>query len=273
MQRDIEEHEDHDLMAYVDGQLSPEEAARVEDRLAADPEAAATVQAMLEQKLLIQEAADDLEPTTTDLRTAALERRLAERLVQRLPDGVSRRPWGITGWLRQVAAALVLVSAGWFAHGEYQTRFVAGADSLPIYVAEAVGAHGVYADDGFRPVEFTADDTDMAVRWASAQIGEQLTIPSLDALGLELVGSRLLGTAAGPILYLIYQDAAQNRLSVLVAKHPPDEPQYEFRLASMSGNTVGYWSQGTLDYALVAQTSEAQIAAIADEISASLASM
>ena len=273
MQRDIEEYEDHELMAYADGQLNPEEAARVEDRLASDPEAAAIVQAMLEQKLLIQEAADDLEPATTDLRTAALERKLADRLAQRLPGGAPGPRFGVPGWLRQAAAALVLVSAGWFAHGEYQARFMDSAEQMPIYVAQAVGAHSVYANDGFRPVEFSADDTDMAIRWASAQIGEELSVPSLDALGLELVGSRLLGTAAGPILYLIYEDAAQNRLSVLVARHPPDEPQYEFRLASMSDNTVGYWSHGALDYALVARTSEAQIAAIAGEISASLASM
>lgn len=265
MQRDIEEHNDYELQAYVDGQLTPEEAARVEERLARDPEAAATVQAFLEQKELIREAADALEPYTTDLRTAALERKLAERL--------SGRHWGVPGWLRQVAASVVLVSAGWLAHGQYQARFAPTGDQLPVYVAEAVGAHGVFAEDRFRPVEFPAEASDAAIQWASAKLGQELTIPSLDALGLELVGSRLLGTAAGPLLYLIYEDATENRLSVLVAQHPPEAPEYEFRLASVAGTTVGYWSDGALDYALVAETSNIQIAAIADEIVAALAGM
>ena len=265
MQRDIEEHDDYELQAYVDGQLTPEEAARVEERLARDPEAAATVQAFLEQKELIREAADVLEPSATDLRTAALERKLAVRL--------NRQRWGIPGWMRQVAAAVVLVSAGWLAHGQYQVQFAATGDRLPVYVAEAVGAHGVYAEDRFRPVEFPAEESDTAIQWASAKLGQQVSIPTLDALGLELVGSRLLGTAAGPLLYLIYEDAAENRLSVLVAQHPPEEPEYAFRLASVADTTVGYWSDGALDFALVAETSDIQIAAIADEIVATLAGM
>ncbi len=261
MHRDIEDPDEHELQAYLDGQLPPEEAARVEERLTRDPEAAAAIEAFLEQKALIREAADALEPSAADLRTAALTRKLADRL--------SRRRWGVPGWLKQVAAAVVLVSAGWLAHGQY----AAMGPQLPDYVAEAVGAHSVFAEDRYRPVEFPAESSDAAVQWASAKLGQEIIIPSLDALGLELVGSRLLGTAAGPLLYLIYEDAAENRLSVLVAQHPPDQPDYAFRLASVADTTVGYWSDGALDYALVAKASDLQIAAIAEEITATLTGM
>ncbi len=263
MTQTITEPDDHDLLAYVDGRLTPDEAAKVEARLARDPEAAAAVQAFIEQNELIRSAADTLEPQAADLRTAALERKLADRL--------SGRRWAMPVWLRQTAAAVVLVCAGWFAHGQFQ--FIGGGDQLPGYVAEAIGAHGVFGEDRFRPVEFPAEASETVVQWASTKLGHEVRIPTLDALGLELIGSRLLGTAEGPLLYLIYEDAFANRLSVFVAPHPPEQPEYKFRLASVSDTTVGYWSDGALDYALVAATSDVQITAIADEIVAALAGM
>jgi anti-sigma factor RsiW len=248
--------DDRELSAYVDGQLSPDEAARIEARLAANPEDAATVESYLRQNRLIRDAADALEPATTDLRTAALERQLAQRL--------ERRRWQIPTWVRQVAAAVVLVSAGWLAHGQY----VALDHAPPGYVAEAVGAHRVFADDSFRPVEFTPDASEAALQWASVKLGQPVGIPTLDSLGLDLVGSRLHGTAEGPIAQFIYEDENGNRLSVIVAPHPSEVPDYGFTMASFQDTRVGYWSESGLDYAVVAETSALQLEAVASEIAA-----
>jgi anti-sigma factor RsiW len=256
MKPNAETPDDPQLSAYADGQLSPEEAAEIEARLAASPEDAARVESYLRQNRLIRDAADALEPATTDLRTAALERQLAQRL--------ERRRWRMPAWVRQVAAAVLLVSAGWLAHGQY-----AALDQAPPgYVAEALGAHRVFADDGFRPVEFAPEASDAALQWASAKLGHPVDIPTLDSLGLGLVGSRLHGTAEGPIAQFIYEDDSGNRLSVIVAPHPPEVPAYDFTMASFAETRVGYWSASGLDYAVVAETSAPQIEAIASEIAA-----
>jgi anti-sigma factor RsiW len=256
-----EKPDDCELQAYVDGQLTPEEAAALEARLADSPEDAATVASYLDQNRLIREAADALAPAAVDLRTADLERRLAQRL--------ERRRWRLPAWVRQAAAAVILVSAGWFAHDQYAKM----EEATPYYVAEAVGAHRVFADDAFRPVEFTPDASDAALEWAATKLGHPVAIPTLDSLGLGLVGSRLHGTAQGPIAQFIYEDAGGNRLSVIVAPHPPDVPEYGFKMASFADTKVGYWSDARLDYAVVADTSAPQIEAIASEIALHAASL
>jgi anti-sigma factor RsiW len=259
MKTNAEKPDDRELSAYVDGQLSPEDAAEIEARFTASPEEAARVESYLQQNRLIRDAADALEPAAADLRTAALERQLAQRLERR----VGQR-WRMPAWVRQAAAAVVLISAGWLAHGQY-----AALDQAPPgYVAEAVGAHRVFADDAVRPVEFVPEASDAALRWASAKLGQPVDIPKLDSLGLGLVGSRLHGTAEGPIAQFIYEDEGGNRLSVIVAPHPPEVPAYDFTQASFQETRVGYWSALGLDYAVVAETSAPQIEAIASEIAA-----
>jgi anti-sigma factor RsiW len=110
MKTNAEKPDDRELSAYVDGQLSPEKAAEIEARLTASPEEAARVECYLQQNRLIRDAADALEPAAADLRTAALARELALRLERR----VGQR-WRMPAWVRQAAAAVVLVSAGWLA--------------------------------------------------------------------------------------------------------------------------------------------------------------
>ena len=259
MERFADKPDDRDLQAYADGQLTPDEAAALEARLAESPEDAAAVDAHLEQKRLIREAADALAPAAVDLRTAALERRLIDRLTRRAPSGRPRLPV----LLRQAAAAVLLVGAGWVGHGQY----AALSDAPPGYVAEAVGAHAVFADDAFRPVEFAAEASDVALQWAAAKLGREVSLPELGPLGITLVGARLHGTAEGPIAQFIYEDAEGARLSLIIARHPPEVPAQAFRLATYADASVGYWSDSALDYALVAKTSPAQLRAIASEIS------
>lgn len=260
MERFADKPDDRDLQAYVDGQLTPDEAAALEARLAESPEDAAAVDAYLEQKRLIREAADALAPAAVDLRTAALERRLARRLDRSRGVGPARLP----APLRRAAAAVLLVGAGWVGHAQY----AAWGEATPGYVAEAVGAHQVFADDAFRPVEFGAEASDVALQWAAAKLGREVSLPELGPLGITLVGARLHGTAEGPIAQFIYEDAGGARLSLIIARHPPDVPVQAFRFANHAETSVGYWSDSALDYALVARTSPAQLRAIASEISA-----
>jgi anti-sigma factor RsiW len=196
------------------------------------------------------------------LRTAALERELARAL--------SRQSWRarLTGaGMRRVAAGIVLFAAGWGANGLLDR----GAAPYPGYVAEAIGAHQVFAYDTIRPVEFAPDSNEVALAWISDKLERKITGPTLDALGLTMVGSRLQGTREGPLAQFIYEDGDGNRLSLIVAPHPEGAPAASLKYASLGEERVGYWSDAELDYAVAAKASDAEIEAVMQLVSLAMA--
>lgn len=248
---------DPELNAYIDGRLGPDAAAEVEARLTADSEFRRAVDAMIGDRDAIRAAAGALDTGPTSLRTAALERQLATRL--------SRRRWqaAITGPVsRQVAAGVVMFALGWGAH----MTLAPGDGIYPSYVAEGLGAHTVFAEDRVYPVEFTPEATAAALDWMSEKLKRKIASPALDALGLDLVGTRLSGTREGPLAQFIYEDQSGNRLSLVVMPHPEGAPEAGLQVARNDSNSVGYWSDATLDFAVIADTSDVQIESVAAEV-------
>jgi anti-sigma factor RsiW len=252
-----------ELNAFLDGQLGPEAAARVEARIAADPQAAERFAAYARHKALLAEAATTATPVVENLRTAALERALAQKLAGRADEAAA---WRVPAWARRLPAAAALVLAGWFGHQEY----AAWRGGVPDYVSEAVGAHRVFAEDRIRPVEFASDAGGASLGWISAKLGRTVEAPSLEALGMRLVGVRMLGTREGALAQFIYEDDAGARLSLTLARHPDDAPAVDVETAALEDAQVAYWSDRTFDYALVAKTTDTQIRAIASELGASV---
>ncbi len=100
--------DDETLMAYVDGELSPAEAARVESAIAADPEVAKAVErarALREQLRMVFDPILD-EPVPGHLLALAAGATPASAQVHVLPVSARRR-WGMPEW-SALAAALVL---------------------------------------------------------------------------------------------------------------------------------------------------------------------
>ena len=254
---------DPELMAYVDGQLGPEGAAAVEARLAGDPAARDAVSAWTLQAAQIRAAAEELDTAPASLKTAALERELARALKR---QGWRARLMG--PGLRRMAASVALFAAGWGGHMAYD----AATTPYPAYVAEGLGAHSVFANDMIRPVEFRAEATAEALDWVSAKLDRKLEHPALEPLGLELVGTRMLGNREGPMAQFIYEDRDGHRLSLIVAPHPEGVREAPLRYASANGARVGYWRDAQLDYAVVAQTSDLQIEAVAEEVASLMGS-
>jgi anti-sigma factor RsiW len=248
---------DPELHAFIDGRLDPEAAAEFDARLDADPELQRYLEAMIGDRDAIRGAADALDIAPTNLRTAALERKLAKSL--------QRRRWqaAITGPVsKQMAAGVVMFAFGWSAH----MTLAPTAGVYPSYVAEGLGAHTVFADDAVYPVEFTPEATTAALDWMSEKLKRKINSPALDALGLELVGTRLSGTREGPLAQFIYEDQSGNRLSLVVMPHPEGAPEADLRVAREDTNSVGYWSNAALDFAVIANTSNLQIETVAAEV-------
>jgi anti-sigma factor RsiW len=243
-----------ELQAFVDGKLAEGRCTAVLAHLGRHPEEVQRLTRYALHKDQLRRGLQALEQPAADPATAQLLRMLAERLTR--PD------YG--RWLRQAAGVALLLAVGWSSHVLYQTHL---EPHLPSVVIEAAQAHEVFGDDSQRPVELTAaSGTEMAA-WFSRHLGEPVEIPSLRALGLRLIGGRLLTGDEGPVAQLIYEDNAGRRLTLCLSSEPA-VGGLEIELVEVDGLTAGYWQDGELSYALVAQTPDLQLLAIASELGA-----
>lgn len=211
-----------DLHAYVDGQLTAQRQREIDAYIDLRPEEASRVASFRAQK--------------QDLR-ALFDPVLDEALPPRLLRAV--RP--TTPWYMQRMAASILVAAisatsAWFVRGtvdDYRTRSIAvataikspsmasvGSEALTGFARRAAVAHVVYSPDVRRPVEVGADQEQQLVTWLSKRLGTEVKPPSLQAIGYELIGGRLLPGDSGPVAQFMYHDKIGQRLTLYVTREP-----------------------------------------------------
>jgi anti-sigma factor RsiW len=241
--------EEEELHAFVDGQLSRGRCTAVLAYLGQNPQETTRLAAYATQKDELRRRLDAVGLPAEDPTTAELQHALAGQL--------SRRSY--REWLHRVAATAALLCVGWLSNTFYQHYL---AERLPDVVLEAAQAHEIFSGDLSRPVELTAAaESDMAA-WFSTRLGDPVEIPSLQAVGLRLVGGRLLAGDDGPVAQLIDEDRNGYRLTLGLSAEPTDSgPAIE--VVTLEGLTAGYWHEGAFTYALVGRTSEQQLVAIA----------
>lgn len=240
-----------ELQAFVDGELPKERLREVLVHLGTYPDEIPRIAWYIVQKDELRRRLDAAW-TGAHPRTAELEHQLAQQL----------RRSRLTPWLQRGAAVGLLLTVGWWSHTLSEEYL---GDHLPPVVLEAAQAHQVFAADRQRPVELVATAADDMAGWFSRHLGKPVRIPSLDVVGLRLVGGRLLSADDGPVAQLIYEDKGGRRLTLCLSSEP-NEVGPEVQIAEIEGLTAGYWQIDELTYALVAQTSEAQLTAIASEL-------
>lgn len=247
------------LNAYLDGQLPPDQTTNLEARFAEDAEASNRLDAMTEQKKALRAALMAMPASEGSPKTLDLEQRLASRLRQR--ERISSGTWAAGSWLRKVAAAVLLVAAGWGGHMTYADL----SHPLPEYVAEAAGAHLVFADNPLRPADVDPTQPLQMASWLSSRLGKSITVPSLEPLNISFISARLLGTKEGPLAQVVYEDQDSHRMTLSIAPH-----SYQGNTgiihAERDGVNLAYWSDAELSYVLAAKTTAAQIEVIAAEI-------
>jgi anti-sigma factor RsiW len=179
---------DDDLMAWVDGRLTPERREAVNAYLAENPEQAARMAGHVAQSRALTATLAPIaeEPVPAWMRVDKL------RAVHRPPP-----------WRQALAASLLLCigfGGGWMgAHQAMPPR--AGIGAL---ADEATDNYRVFAADRLRSAELGPEQRELLVRWSSARLGNAVTIPELDRLGLRFAGGRLIATPHGPALLLLY---------------------------------------------------------------------
>ena len=243
-----------ELQAFVDGELPRDRGTAILAHLGRNPEDVQRLARYALQKDELRRGIDAINLPGGDPATLRLQEALADRLSR--PDRGR--------WLRRAAAVVLLLATGWAGHDVYHVYV---EQRLPELVVEAAQAHEVFGGDSQRPVELTAASQVEMQAWFSRHLGEPIEIPSLQAIGLQLVGGRVLPGGDAPIAQLIYEDSAKRRLTLCLSAQLSDTgPVVE--LVQVEGLTAGYWEAGEVSYALVAQTPDLQLVAIASELGA-----
>lgn len=173
--------------------------------------------------------------------------------------------------LQAVAAALLLTfgaTGGWFAR-EYSASAIGPEAATTGLIARALDAHVVYAPDQRHPVEVAAAERDHLNAWLSRRIQHQIAAPDLASAGYSLLGGRLLSDRGRPAALFMYQDAAGNRLTVLVAQTDEPEETGSKHLVREDLRAIS-WSEGPLTLAVTGTLDTDQLRGIGEIVRTSV---
>lgn len=234
---------DDELNAWVDGQLTEQHHAAVEERLVHDEEAAGRAASYRQINAGLRALYDPV-------------------LDEPVPERLLHRPVRRTLYARAASLLALGVALGWFAHAWIPSspgeRF-----SLP---RQAAMAYAVYVPEVRHPVEVGADDEDHLVRWLSKRLGTELKCPKLDAFGYALMGGRLLAGPNGPVAQFMFQDSRGARLTLYISGQRGDSGETAFRFSQEDRVSVFYWIEGRYGYALSGEMGREQLLAMADAV-------
>lgn len=239
---------DDDLMAWIDGRLSPERREAVEACLAVHPDVRARLIRQAEQAGALSAAFGPIaaEPIPAQMRVATIRER------RRRPD-----------WRPAIAASLLLglgYGGGWVSARQFMPP-TAGIASL---AQEATDNYRVFALDLPAPVASLPDDSAGLIRSASVRLGRQVAIPDLRLSGYRYAGGRLVATPHGPAALFLYDGAGSTSVALLTRPMKIDKTA---PMASTSDGEVGRvsWALNGMGYSVVGAGSPEALHPVAEE--------
>jgi len=223
-----------ELHAFIDGQLPTDRREAVASWLAENPEQAAMVAAWRAQ-------AEAIRTRYGAVADEPVPERLQIENVLRMTGAVSRK------WLAMAAAAatvafLVGGTAGWFARG----ASAAAPSGFETLTADAVEAHKLYVVEVRHPVEVPGSERAHMTQWLTKRLGYEQRIPDLQAIGLKLVGGRLLPGPKGAAAFYMYEGPSGERFTIYCSKATAPETALRFK----QGQQVSafYWVDDKVAY-------------------------
>jgi anti-sigma factor RsiW len=249
---------EHELHAYVDGQLPEDRREAVSAWLAANPEQAALVAGWRAQAESIRArygaVAEEPVPERFDL----------DRLM-RESDGPkqSGRSWAAMAAAAAIAAFVFGGAAGWMARGASAAgpAVTAGFDA---FAEEAIDAHQLYVVEVRHPVEVPGAERAHMTAWLSKRLGYEQRIPDLQGLGLKLVGGRLLPSGSGAAAFYMYEGTSGERFTIYCTKSSGSETALRFK----GGERVAsfYWRDDKAAYAVSGPADRARLEQVSKAI-------
>ncbi|AOJ91434.1 anti-sigma factor [Burkholderia multivorans] len=193
--------DEHDLQAYVDGQLDDDARAAVERYLALHPESAEQVKQWQQDAQRLRAALESVRMPGENpaLDPAAIRARRAERARMRFA---------------MAASFVFCVGLGTF--GGWQAR---GWNAQPAVapMSDALNAYRMLVVNRTAKVDYRPTGASDLQRWLTTRVGTSAKLPDLSAAGFRPVGGRLFTTDVGATSAMVlYEDDAGRTLSFYV---------------------------------------------------------
>lgn len=243
---------ENDLHAYVDGQLDAVRRSEVEAWLESHPQEAERVASWTVQNERLRDAfAADFVSSVDDSRLMHNKR---PALLARLS-----RP------AMAAAAALVFFGTGfWMGRSIPDTTSTAAPVTATALASEARSAFLIYTSEVRHPVEVGADQQEHLATWLGKRLDYRLRLPDLSAQGYSLVGGRLVPVDGKPGALLMYQNAAGQRLTMMIGRNE-DNRETSFLLDTSGAVRTFYWIDGPIGYAVTGEISAEELKTVAEE--------
>ena len=234
-------HTEHDVMAYLDGELDLSRALAFERHLADCPDCARALAAQQALRGAIEKADLRFRPSpelTRRLRRAAN------------PEPVKDR-WRSARQLQMAAALLFVAIASWSLGRVWPPR------PAPDFTDEVVASH-VRSLLAGHPSDVVSTDQHTVKPWFTGKLDYSPVVVDLAAKGFPLIGGRLDYLGHHPVAALLYR-ADRHVINVFTWPTDYDVDGKGLGEASRQGFHVLHWSQGGMSYWAVSDVSEERL--------------
>jgi anti-sigma factor RsiW len=233
------------LLAYVDGQLEPDEIAAVEQLLAADPAARQQVRVFRETASLLRAACADPFYASPPVMTAWAPQR--------------PKPAWHEGLMRRAAAILLLVAAGF---GSGQLINLNQSTAYAALMGEVSDYHRFFAADQRHMAEVPPERGGELVAWLH-QVGLEAEPFDLGELGYAFAGGRVYVTDDKPIAEFFYTRPGQAPIGICVTKGGEGR---DIRFDQRDGTMLATWGAGGQTFVVVGAPDQAETRRLAQRL-------
>ena len=106
----------------------------------------------------------------------------------------------------------------------------AAPSNFDTYTANALEAHKLYVVEVRHPVEVAGAEREHLLQWLSKRLNFDLRAPNLDAVGLMLIGGRLLpGPTGGASAFFMYEASSGERFTLICTPSGLSETALRYR--------------------------------------------
>lgn len=231
---------DKEIQAYLDQQLTPENAKKFQARLKNNPAA---------QKKLVEY--QKIEASLKGLYQPVYE----EMIPPHLLNTCKQKPFNYLA----IAASILFFVVGALSGWQIENFSTPHGDSLAIDLeSPAMFAHSVYSVEKLHPVEVGADKKQHMNNWLSKRLKTQIKAPDLRQYQFELVGGRLLpSTKERMAAQYMYQNKKGERVTLYIKRGvwPQKETAINHSSKMLRNNSfnASFWTDGSLGYVITSQ--------------------
>jgi anti-sigma factor RsiW len=238
---------DETLVAYLDGELAPEERARLEERLAADP-------ALRTRLDVLRSGGGDFASAFQHLFDAAPADRLAAMLDRVAAEQESRRVRSPRGGFRPalIAAAAALLIVGGVA-GHLASRVTDSGDieaADPGYWRSVVADYvALYTNDTFAGIPDNDAIKSAGLAGVGSKIGLDLSLDKVRLPDLNLKGAILFAYRDMPLAQIAYLSKDQGPVAFCIIANGAAD--HGLRFEEREGRNVVYWAKGGKSFLVI----------------------